>query len=81
MVFWGLWGLQGLIGLLHEGEIRGQTKNTSTVREVMSGAASLQFSGGFTLPHRSDETLGRGASVGASSAHANGQRRFRQFRV
>ena len=36
--------------------------------------------GGFTLPHRSDETLGRGASVGASSDIANGQRRSRQFR-
>ena len=32
-------------------------------------------------PHRLVETLGGGASVGASSAHANGQRSPRQFRV
>ena len=34
---------------------------------------------GFTLPHRLVEAR-PGASVGASSAHANGQRRSRQFR-
>ena len=37
---------------------------------------SPRLPGGFTLPHRAD-----GGSAGASSAHANGQRRSWQFRV
>ena len=42
--------------------------------------AKARTAGRQTLfPHRSDGTLG--ASAGASSAHANGQRRSRQFRV
>ena len=43
------------------------------------GHYSPRIPGGFTLLHCSDGTLGR-CRVGASSAHANGQRRSRQFK-
>ena len=50
-------------------------------REVIRGAASLQssYTGRLYPPSPSCRDAPPGASVGASSAHANGQRRSRQF--
>ena len=52
-------------------------------KEVIRGAASLQSSctGRLYPPSPCCRDARPGASVGASSAHANGQRRSRQFRV
>ena len=51
--------------------------------EVISGRHhySPRIPENITLPHRSDEDRRPGASVGASSAHVNGQGRSRQFSV
>ena len=56
-----------------------KTQMTSMVVGLGSSHFRPRLPGSFTLPRRPVETLGGGASVGASSAHANGQRRSRQF--
>ena len=56
--------------------------NLDDSEEVIRGAASLQSSctGRLYPPSPCCRDARPGASVGASSAHANGQRRSRQFR-
>ena len=57
----------------------GSTFTALTADKSIAGRShySPRIPGGFTLPHCSDGTLGRGAS----SAHAHGQRRSRQLRL
>ena len=92
----GAWAGQGRAGQSRAGQGRagqaGQGRAgqiTSTVVGlgspccVIRGAASLQssYTGRFCPPSPSCRDARPGASVGASSALANGQRRSRQFRV